>query len=329
MKDEKIKALRSNANRHYSLFTIHYSLPWLILSAILALTPLLLTNDFYYEIAIVALFNAMIAVGLNLLMGYAGQISLAHGAFAGLGGYISAILVGQYSLSPLFAIAISLGIMAIFAYLIARPILKLSGHYLAMATLGVGVIVAIALNNEDQLTGGTDGMSVESFSVFGFEFTEGWQWYLLASVLLLLLLWVMENLIDSPFGRILRSLHDSEKASGSVGVDVALYKSRVFVLSVVIATLAGSLYVFFSGFISPQEAGFGRSIELVVMVVLGGMGRLYGAVIGAVILTLLPQLLASFEEYQTLIYGLIIIGVMVFMPRGIASLFDRFKRRRV
>jgi len=298
----------------------------LILTVILTLVPLLLTNDFYYEIAIVALFNAMIVVGLNLLMGYAGQISLAHGAFAGLGGYISAILVGQYHLSPLFAIAISLGTMAIFAYLIARPILKLSGHYLAMATLGIGVIVAIALNNEEELTGGTDGMSVEGFTVFGFEFTEGWQWYLLASVLLLVLLWVMENLIDSPFGRILRSLHDSEKASSSVGVDVARYKSRVFVLSVVIATLAGSLYAFFSGFISPQEAGFGRSIELVVMVVLGGMGRLYGAVIGAVILTLLPQLLASFEEYQTLIYGLIIIGVMVFMPRGIVSLFDRFKR---
>jgi len=295
----------------------------LILTILLALTPLALTNDFYYEIAIIALLNAMIAVGLNLLMGYAGQISLAHGAFAGLGGYISAILVGNYGLAPLFAIAISLVMMALFAYAIARPILKLSGHYLAMATLGIGIIVSIALNNEEQLTGGTDGMSVESFSVFGFEFTEGWQWYLLTALLLLALMWLMENLIDSPLGRILRSLHDSEKASGSVGVDVAHYKSKVFVISVVIATLAGSLYAFFSGFISPQEAGFGRSIELVVMVVLGGMGRLYGSVIGAIILTVLPQLLASFEEYQTLIYGLIIIFVMVFMPRGIVSLFDR------
>ena len=303
--------------------------PFLILAILLALTPFLLTNDFYYEVAIVALFNAMIAVGLNLLMGYAGQISLAHGAFAGLGGYISAILVGEYHLAPLFAIAISLGVMASFAYVIARPILKLSGHYLAMATLGVGVIVAITLNNEEQLTGGTDGMSVESFSVLGFEFTESWQWYLLAALLLLAILWFSENLIDSPLGRILRSLHDSEKAAGSVGVNVAQYKSRIFVLSVIIATLAGSLYAFFSGFISPQEAGFGHSIELVVMVVLGGMGRLYGSVIGAVILTVLPQLLASFEEYQTLIYGLIIIGVMVFMPRGIASLTDRFTHKEV
>jgi branched-chain amino acid transport system permease protein len=299
----------------------------LILAAVLAAVPFALSNDFYYEVAIVALLNAMIAVGLNLLMGYAGQISLAHGAFAGLGGYISAILVGHYGLSPLIAVAFSLMVMALFAYLIARPILKLSGHYLAMATLGVGVIVSIVLNNEEELTGGTDGMSVDPFTLGGFELSEGWQWYLLSAVLLLVLLWLLENLIDSPLGRILRSLHDSEKAASSVGVDVARYKSRVFVLSVVIATLAGSLYAFFSGFISPQEAGFGRSIELVVMVVLGGMGRLYGSVIGAVILTLLPQLLASFEEYQTLIYGLIIIAVMVFMPRGIVSLFDRWSDR--
>ncbi len=298
-----------------------FSRSWLILAAVLMVVPLFLSNDFYYEIAIITLFNAMIVAGLNLLMGYAGQISLAHGAFAGLGGYISAILTGQYGLSPLFSIFVSLVLMAIFAYLIARPILKLSGHYLAMATLGIGIIVSIVLNNEDELTGGTDGMSVDSFSVFGFEFTQGWQWYILASLMLLVLMWLLENLIDSPLGRILRSLHDSQKAAQSIGADIAYYKSKVFVISVVIATLAGSMYAYFSGFISPQEAGFGRSIELVVMVVLGGMGRLYGSVIGAAVITLLPQFLASFEEYQTLIYGFIIIAVMIFMPRGIVSLF--------
>ena len=303
--------------------------PSLALTAlILAIVPFTLSNDFYYEVAIVALFNAMIAVGLNLLMGYAGQISLAHGAFAGLGGYIAAILTGNYGLSPLFSIAVALGIMAILAYLLARPILRLHGHYLAMATLGVGIIIAIILNNEEELTGGTDGMSVESFSLFGHTFNSSWEWYLLAALHLLVLLWLSQNLIDSPLGRILRSLHDSEKAPASVGVRIVRYKSLIFVISVLIATLAGSLYAFFSGFISPQEAGFNRSIELVVMVVLGGMGRLYGAVIGAVILTLLPQFLTAFEDYQTLIYGAIIIGVMIFMPKGIISLFDPLFGRR-
>jgi len=304
----------------------HISPALLILTGILSLIPFFMTNDFYYEIAIVALFNAIIVIGLNLLMGYAGQISLAHGAFAGLGGYISAILVGHFGLPPLLSIASALIFMALFAYVISKPILKLSGHYLAMATLGIGIIINIILNSEEELTGGADGMSVDSFTLFGFEFTDSWQWYLLAALLLLFILWLMENLIDSPLGRILRSLHDSEKASGSVGVDVSHYKSIVFVISVVIATLAGSLYAFFSGFISPQEASFNHSIELVVMVVLGGMGRIYGAVIGAFILTALPQLLTSFEEYQTLIYGAIIILVMIFMPKGIVSLLDGFKK---
>jgi len=289
---------------------------------ILALIPWTLENDFYYEVVVLALFNAMIVLGLNLLMGYAGQISLAHGAFAGLGGYITAILTGSYGLSPLFSIFLSLVLMALFAWTLARPILRLRGHYLAMATLGVGIIVSIVLNNEEELTGGADGMSVESFTLFGHTFTEAWEWYLLASVLLVLLVWLSQNLIASPLGRVLRSLHDSEKAPASVGVDVARYKSLIFVLSVVIAALAGSLYAFFSGFISPQEAGFDHSIELVVMVVLGGMGRLYGSLIGAAVLTLLPQLLTAFEEYQTLIYGAIIIIVMIFMPKGIVALFD-------
>ena len=296
----------------------------IVLAVILTLIPFFMSNDFYYEIAIVALFNSMIVIGLNLLMGYAGQISLAHGAFAGLGGYISAVLVGSFGLPPLVSMGSALVFMALFAYVISKPILKLSGHYLAMATLGIGVIITIILNSEEELTGGADGMSVESLTLFGFELSQSWQWYLLAALLLLFILWLIENLIDSPLGRILRSIHDSEKASSSVGVDVSHYKSIVFVISVVIATLAGSLYAFFSGFISPQEASFNHSIELVVMVVLGGMGRLYGAVVGAFILTALPQLLTSFEEYQTLIYGSIIILVMIFMPKGVISLFDRF-----
>jgi len=297
----------------------------LILALILTIVPFLMSNDFYYEIAIIALLNAIICLGLNLLMGYAGQISLAHGAFAGLGGYISAVLVANYGFSPLISMVSAIVFMAIFAFVLSKPILKLNGHYLAMATLGVGVIINIILNSEEELTGGSDGMSVDPFAIFGFVFTQSWQWYILASILLLFFVWVMENIIDSPMGRILRSIHDSPKASGSVGVDISYYKSLVFVISVVIATIAGSLYAFFSGFISPQEASFNHSIELVVMVVLGGMGRIYGSIIGAVVLTTLPQVLTSFEDYQTLIYGAIIIIVMIFMPKGIVSIFDQFR----
>jgi branched-chain amino acid transport system permease protein len=301
----------------------------LTLTAILIIAPFFFQNDFYYEIAIVALLNSMICIGLNMLMGYAGQVSLGHGAFAGLGGYISVILSSNYGISPLFSIFIAIVTMAIFAFIISKPILKLKGHYLAMATLGVGIIISIVLNVEDELTGGSDGMSVDSFSILGYEFTSSLQWYVLCAVLLVFTIWMFTNLINSPFGRVLRSIQGSEKAANSVGINVSHYKSIVFVISVVIATIAGSLYAFFSGFISPGEASFSHSIELVVMVVLGGLGRIYGAIIGAVILTILPQLLTSFEDYQTLIYGAIIIFVMMFMPKGIAFVYENLKGKIV
>ncbi len=295
----------------------------LLLTGILIFIPFILQNDFHYEIAILAILNAMICIGLNLLMGYAGQISLGHGAFAGLGAYISVVLSSTYEFSPLFSIFISLILMSILAFIISKPILNLKGHYLAMATLGIGIIINIILEVEEDVTGGADGMSVDSFTVFGFEFSDSLHWYILVAVLLVFFIWIFENLINSPFGRLLRSIHDSEKAANSVGIDVSHYKSVVFVLSVVIATVAGSLYAFFSGFISPAEASFSHSIELVVMVVLGGLGRVYGAIFGAVILTVLPQFLTAFEDYETLIFGAIIICIMIFMPKGIASLWDK------
>jgi len=298
----------------------------LLLTGVLIIVPFFFPNDFYYEIAILALLNALICIGLNLLMGYAGQVSLGHGAFAGLGAYISVVLSSNYELSPLLSIFIAIMIMGVLAFIISKPILNLKGHYLAMATLGIGIIINIILEVEEEITGGSDGMSVDSLSVFGYEFSDSISWYILCAVLLVFTIWAFENLINSPFGRLLRSIHDSEKAADSVGINVSHYKSIVFVISVVIATVAGSLYAFFSGFISPQEASFSHSIELVVMVVLGGLGRVYGALFGAVILTALPQFLTAFEEYETLIFGMIIILVMVFMPKGISSLFDKFNK---
>lgn len=295
----------------------------LLLTAILMIVPFILQNDFHYEIAILSILNALICIGLNLLMGYAGQVSLGHGAFAGLGGYISVILSSNYGLSPFFSICIAVMTMAILGFLISRPILKLKGHYLAMATLGIGIIINIVLDVEDEFTGGADGMSVDSFTILGFELVDSLHWYILCAVLLIFTIWAFENLINSPFGRLLRSIHDSEKAADSVGINVSYYKSIVFVISVVIATVAGSLYAYFSGFISPQEASFSHSIELVVMVVLGGLGRVYGAIFGAVILTVLPQLLTAFEDYETLVFGSIIILIMMFMPKGIASVYDK------
>ena len=298
----------------------------IIMIAILCILPFILQNSFHYEIAIMCILNAVICIGLNMLVGYTGQISLGHGAFAGLGAYVSVILSTNYEFDPVLSILIACIALAILAYLVSKPILKLEGHYLAMGTLAIGIIISIVLSNEGDFTGGPDGMSVSEFHILGYVFEEDMQWYVISSILLVFSIWALQNVINSPFGRILRCIRDSETAAKAIGADVPYYKTYVFVLSVVIATIAGSLYSYYSGFISPEESGFTRSIELVVMIVFGGLGRIYGAVFGAIIITALPQLLTALHDYEHMVFGAIIIFVMIFMPKGIVSIFDNFKK---
>lgn len=295
---------------------------------ILCILPMFLQNSFHYEIAITCMLNAVICIGLNMLTGYTGQISLGHGAFAGLGAYVSVILSTTYGVDVVLSILVSVLILAVLAFFISKPILKLEGHYLAMGTLAVGIIISLILTNEDGFTGGPDGMGVSGFDILGYVFESDMQWYVLCAIFLVLSIWALQNVVNSPFGRILRCIRDSEVAAKSIGADVPYYKTFVFVISVVIASIAGSLYAYYTGFISPDEASFTRSIELVVMIVVGGLGRIYGAVFGAIIITALPQFLTSLHDYEHMVFGAIIIFVMIFMPKGVVSLFDIFKRKR-
>lgn len=292
---------------------------------ILCVVPFLLQNSFHYEVAIMCMLNAVICIGLNMLVGYTGQISLGHGAFAGLGAYVAVILSTTYEFDPVLSIIISAIVLAVMAFFISKPVLKLEGHYLAMATLAVGIIISLVLTNEDQLTGGPDGMGVSEFHILGYVFENDMQWYILSAIFLVFSIWALQNVVNSPFGRILRCIRDSETAAKAIGADVPYYKTYVFVISVVIATIAGSLYSYYTGFISPEESGFMRSIELVVMIVFGGLGRIYGAVFGAIIITALPQFLTFLHDYEHMVFGAIIIFVMIFMPKGIVSLFDVLK----
>jgi len=205
----------------------------------------------------------------------------------------------------------------ILAALVARPIFKLKGNYLAMATLGLGIIISIALRNEAQWTGGPDGMPVPAMGLFGFELSNDKQWYWVVALLLSVSVWASLNLIDSPFGRALRALHGSEVASQVVGVDVVRYKVAIFVMSAVFASLMGSVTAHYVGFVSPNFADFFHSIELVTMVVIGGMASVYGSLVGAVLLTALPQALATFEGWETVVFGSILMLSMIFMPKGL------------
>lgn len=296
---------------------------------VLLLVPLLLPSAFHLRVAALVWINAVAALGLALLMGLAGQVSLGHAGFMGIGAYATALGPRHLGLDPLLSMGAGLVLAGVLAFLVGRPILRLKGHYLAVATLGLGILVHLVLVSEVPITGGPDGIQVPRLTIFGVRLVGPELWYWITGLTLLVAAWLALNLEDSSTGRALRALHDSEVAASVVGVDVARAKLVVFVIAAVYAALAGGLFALFNRFVTPDVAGFLRSIELVTMVVIGGMGSILGAVVGAALLTVLPQALTLFHEYEHAVLGLSIILFMVFLRQGIVpGLAALFARRR-
>lgn len=202
-------------------------------------------------------------------------------------------------------------------FLWAAQILELKGHYLAVATLGFGVLLAIVFTNKSAWTGGPDGMPVPRLTLFEWQVRGSDTWYWIAAATFLIGATLALNLTDSPTGRALKAIHDSEVAASMLGIDVSRQKLAIFVISAIYASVAGSYLALFNGHITPDIAGFVRSIELVAMVVLGGMGSIAGSLVGAAVVTVLPQVLTVLHEYEHMVLGLILMGFMIFLRQGI------------
>jgi branched-chain amino acid transport system permease protein len=288
-----------------------------LLGLLIGLAPLLFPSAFYYRIGALIFIAGLAVIGLNILMGFAGQVSLGHAGFFGIGAYTVAIGPTHLGLSPWASLGLALLLAPVLAWLIGRPILQLRGHYLAVATLGLGFLVAMVLNNEIAWTGGPDGMPVERLSLFGYQLAGARVWYWLSGGVLLFGAWIALNLDESPTGRALRALHDSEVAASVNGIDVARYKLMAFVLSALYASLAGAMLAFLNAFVTPRTADFLHSIELATMVVLGGTGSVFGGIAGAAILTALQQVLTGFHEFEHLLLGLIMMTTMILLREGV------------
>lgn len=300
----------------------------LITIVVMALLPLTFVNGYIADVVIRMCLAATVAVGLNLLMGFAGQISIGHAAFVAMGAYISSIAVSRWGLPPLLAMVVGVVVVAVLAYLIAKPILRLRGYTLAMATLGLGIIVNMVLINQVAWTGGPDGMPVGPMQVGGWVLSGNLEWYAVVAGLLLIAIIVSLNLFASPAGRALRALDGSEVAAMVMGVNVSSFKVKVFVLSAVFASVAGSLTAHYSGFITPQLSGFMPSIELATMVVIGGMASTFGVVLGACLVVGLPQLLGGIEGFEMVFFGLALMLTVIFLPEGIVpTLAHRFSKK--
>ena len=297
--------------QHHRLF------PLIPLVAIIVVLPLLFPSAYYFRVAALVFIFAIAALGLNLLMGFAGQVSLGHAGFMGVGAYAVAIGPSELGIAPLFSFVLGAAFSALLAFVVGRPILRLRGHYLAVATLGFGVLLTIVFTNEAKWTGGPDGMAVQQLAVINWTLRRVSTWYWVLAVSFLVSAVIALNLIDSPTGRALRAIHDSERAARVLGVDVAQKKLAVFVISAVYASVAGSFFALINGYVTPDVSGFLRSIELVAMVVLGGMGSIIGSLIGSAVLVILPQALTIFHDYEHAILGLTLMAVMIFLRRGI------------
>ncbi|MGN6528564.1 MAG: branched-chain amino acid ABC transporter permease [Burkholderiaceae bacterium] len=250
--------------------------------------------------------NALLALSIYLTLS-CGMLAMANAAFMGIGAYTSAILTMNYGAPFPLAIAAGMAAPAVVAFVIGKPTLRLSGVYLAMATLAFGEVVRIVILNMDSLTGGALGLN-------GIPQSTQW-WHVLLAVALVL--FVLGRLRRSKIGRACEAIKEDETAAGLMGIDVNGHKMLAFVLGAAIAGLAGVLDAHLTFFIGPQEFGFDRGVEILTMTILGGVNSLVGPVVGSVIVTLLPELLRGLQDYRGVFNGLILVAIVLFLPKGL------------
>ena len=286
----------------------------------ICLAPFIWSDSHFYYLMVLAGIYAILALGLSLFIGYAGQISLGHAAFFGIGAYTTAILTTRYALPSFLAFLASALSAAVIAYLVGRPILKLKGYFLALATLGFGEIFLVIVRESTDLTGGVIGIfGIPWFSVMGISFdTYLKQYYLIWGVLISLFIF-SKNLVRSKVGRATLAVAASEDAASSVGINVPRMKLQIFVLGAAFAGLAGSLFACIMSTANPEAFSLGFTVLIVMMVILGGAGNLYGPVAGAILLTWLMDFLSKYQEYSLPIYGVILILLLIFFPDGIGT----------
>jgi branched-chain amino acid transport system permease protein len=289
--------------------------------ALAALAYAFLAGGYLVTVMSFALIYAIFVTGLNLFMGYAGQVTFGHNAFAALGGYGSAVLTSTYGWPPLAGLAAGIALALFAALLVGYPTLRLKGHYLAMATLAIGLIVYEIAVQWQAVTGGYMGLSgIPPIGIGRFEIVSDRMQLMFLAAVVALTMWSAIRLRSSRFGRALVAIAGSEDAARALGIDVAHYKLMAFLLSAGCAALAGSLFVHVVGFVSPEVFGLHMVVLAFTMLYVGGIGTAAGPLIGAVIISLLPETFRALKDYQDLAYGAGLILLLIYAPKGLASL---------
>jgi branched-chain amino acid transport system permease protein len=296
---------------------------WVMVAVLVVFALIPLFAELYIvRLATLAAIGSILALSLNLLYGFAGQISFGHGAFYALGAY-GAALISVYLIDDM-AVGIPLAVLitVVIASLMGAPILRLRDHFLGLATLALGLVVWTILRQWVEVTGGPSGMSLPMPQLFGQEMGPVTYHYFVIVMLALVLLFVT-SLVNSKVGWALRALRSDEEAAAAVGINVFRYKVLAFGISAGIAGIGGALYGYLDGYIAPETFGIHASIVILTMVVVGGLGSNIGALLGGAVFMALPNLFVEIQEYQHMIYGLILLGFLLFLPRGFAGIGTR------
>ncbi len=272
--------------------------------------------------------SAIVALGLQLLLGFSGQLSIGQAAFYGVGAYTSAILTQKLGV-PFLGALFAAGCVAAIVSLMMVPITRLTGAYLAVATLGFSILTYLFIKNEEWLTGGSFGfMGIPRASIFGFVLRKPEHAYWLVRRRgAILVYFALARLQRSRFGRAINAIRQNEDAARASGLSVTRLKSECFVIAAFVAGIAGSLYAHQTRYLAPNDFTFWKSIEILIMVVIGGMGSLVGAVLGAAVVVLLPEVLREIGDYRMLVFGAVLMAVMLFGEGGVAGVLRASGRR--
>ncbi|MBK3666411.1 branched-chain amino acid ABC transporter permease [Bradyrhizobium diazoefficiens] len=281
----------------------------------------MLLTDYHLRLVNLAVISAVAVIGLNFAFGYAGLISLGHAAFVGMGAYGVALLTTLLGWSSWLALPVAVAGTAVVAILIGVPLLRLKGHYLALATLGFNVSFSIVAANWIEVTGGTNGISrIPELQIAGHALSDERSYLWFALVVLAASAIVAALIHASRHGRAMIAVRDDETASSMTGIDVRRVKLAAFVLSSVYAAVAGGLFACHMRFISPEDFGYAHSITYLAMLVVGGEGSIVGAILGAMLVTFLPEWLRFLGPAYLAFFGLFVLAILIFLPSGLAGI---------
>ncbi len=302
-------------------------LGWISALVVLLIMPLFLGKYSVFLLSLLSIY-ALVSLGLNLLMGYTGQIAAGHAGFLAIGAYVTAIVTANLEWLPCPLTLLLAGtISGLIGFLLGIPILRLKGFYIAMATLAFGVVISEIILQWSSVTGGDDGFSVPTARIGSFVFDSDFKLFYLIIPVTVIMTLLAKNLVNGYIGRAFIALRESEVAAQTIGVDLAKYKTIAFAISAFYTGVAGGLFAYLITFLSPDAFTIELSIDFIAMIVIGGMGSILGSIIGAVILTGIQQAFAGLLDLQILIFGLSLIIFMIFMPRGIVGMLTDLKER--